>query len=49
MRVCVCVCMYQIFNFSNPNNSLTTWDIDMKFGKLEEQSQPFDRDYVHDN
>ena len=29
MRVRVCV--YPIFNVSNPNNSITAWDIDMKF------------------
>ena len=32
MYVCVCVRVCPIFNVSNPNNSQTAWDINMKFG-----------------
>ena len=45
--VCVRVC--PIFNILIPDNSWTSWDIDMKFGTPVKQSQPFNRDYFHDN
>ena len=45
----VCVRVYLIFNVSKPENSQTAWDIDMKFGTPVKQSQPFNRDYFHDN
>ena len=49
--VCVgaCVRVCPIFNFSNPDNSYTAWDIDMKFSTPVKQSQPFNCNYVHDN
>ena len=47
--VCVCVRVCPIFNVSNPDNSWMAWDIDMKFGTPVKQSQPFNRDYFHDN
>ena len=43
------VCMCPIFNVWNPDNSLTAWDINMKFGTPVKQSQPFNRDSFHDN
>ena len=46
MYVCVRVC--PIFNVWNPDNSYA-WNIDMKFGTPVKQSQPFNRDYFHDN
>ena len=54
VRVCVCasVCMCPIFNVCNLDNSQdinTSWDINMKFGTPVKQSQPFNRDYFHDN
>ena len=47
--VCVYVRVCSIFNVSNPNNSSTAWDINTKFGTPVKQSQPFNRDYFHDN
>ena len=47
--VCVCARVCPIFNVSKPDNSKTTWDIDIKFSTPVKQSQPFNRDYFHDN
>ena len=41
--------MCSIFNFSNHYNSLTAWDIELKFGKPDERSQFFYRDDIHPN
>ena len=49
VRMYVCVCVCPIFNVSNPDNSSTAWDIDMKFDTPVKQPQPFNRDYFHDN
>ena len=49
MCVCACVRMCPIFNVLNPDNSQTAGDINMKFGTPVKQSQPFNRDYFHDN
>ena len=51
MYVCVCACVRvgAIFNVSNPDNSQKAWDIDIKFNTPVKQSQPFIRDYFHDN
>ena len=49
MCVCVCVRVCPISNPSNPDNSLTAWDMDLKFGTPVKQSQPSNRDYFHDS
>ena len=41
MYVCVCVCVYV--------SDFQAWDTNMKFGTPVKQSQPFNRDYFHDN
>ena len=45
----MCVHVYLIFNVLNPDNSQTAWDIGIKFDTPVKQSQPFNRDYFHDN
>ena len=49
LDVCVYVRVCPIFNVSNPDNSKTAQDINMKVCTPVKQSQPFNRDYFHDN